>query len=1047
MTSKATIVRDEYIAYLRSQLFGPFGGDREWLPANDPPHKRYVTGILYPRVRDESVPAPSELEEEIGSVVADADEPDDSPLAAMLQRAPASAGLTFAVSGDAVVEVKTSAAVYHPDSDPPSKGPGDKDGPKGFLREPVGNGSVRLSDDNVGDTTHALFDGRAELRVRWRRLRGLRVVTVSIINTAEMLPSDRARPEDCLYQVRLEASCTKGVFREPPTPDVAFDTEESVLRLRYRKHCAWASGHSTSVAWDAPPDGTPPARISIDFLPFSDIHPFSAGVREGAEFDSRVLAIQELAGIESGEELRSLLEPFVADHVSWIESQRSLEVSGTHQAAFAEVLENLDQQGARLKRGVAILCDGSDSHRLTAFRLANAAMLDQMEQTARREGRSFDRSEARWRPFQLAFQLLAIPGVLPPADGDGRDVLDLIWFPTGGGKTEAYLLLAAFTIIYRRLRFGVRGEGTCVLSRYTLRLLTSQQFERTATVICALERMRRRGEIPGKDVIDIGLWIGGGEHSSPNTCKQAFEHYEQMLEETRPVNRFMLVECPWCGCTIVPPHQEDDRSRYGIHCSATAFAFGCPEADCEFHDRLPIQVVDECLYASPPTILLATIDKFARLPWESRSRAFFGLNQNVRPPDLVIQDELHLISGPLGTIAAIYEAAIDVLIQHGGDSPKYVAATATIRGATDQARRLYGRDVRLFPASGPDADDSYYMMIDRADAVSRRYVGIMGQGHTPVTNTVHIMAAMVDAGQYVTDDDDYWTLVAYHNSRRELGKTMTLSRDDIPSRIQLICTDERRADRRACESVVELSGNLKSYQVPQVLSALKLARDTDEAVDVLACTNMISVGVDVERLNAMVILGQPKMSSEYIQASSRVGRGRKVGGVVVVNFSPTKPRDRSHYENFVRFHESMYRWVEPTSVTPQSPPALDRALHASIITVLRLAALVKNEDAVRFASNDSSQEALIAKLRSRMHQAIDVADRTGFDRHFDELIEWWSSAAEARSSLHYKSQKQFAGIMRFHSGEDRPPARPTLNSMRNVDGDAVAFVLSTGRKS
>jgi len=951
------------------------------------------------------------------------------------------------VSEDAVIDVKTSAAVYHPDSDPPSREPSDEEGPKGFLREPVGNGSVRLSDKNTGDSTHEIFDGRAELRARWRRLSGLRVVTVSIINTAEMLPSDRARPVDCLYQVRMEVSCISGEFREPPTPDVAFDTEESVLRLRYRNHRAWASGHSTSVAWDAAPDGTAPDRISIDFLPFSDIHPFSAGVRESAKFDDRVLAIQELADVESGDDLRSLLEPFVADHLSWIESQRRLLVDDTHQAAFAEVLDNLEQQSHRLQRGIVILCDGYDSHRLTAFRLSNTAMLDQMERTAHRKGRPFDRAEARWRPFQLAFQLLAIPGVLQPDDGDGRDLLDLIWFPTGGGKTEAYLLLAAFTIIYRRLHFGVRGEGTCVLSRYTLRLLTSQQFERTATLICALERLRRRGDIPGEDVIDIGLWIGGGEHSSSNTCKQAFERYEQMLEETLPVNRFMLVECPWCGFSIVPPHQEENRAMYGMHCTATGFDFRCPNADCDFHDHLPIQVVDECLYAHPPTILLATIDKFARLPWESRSRAFFGLGRDIRPPDLVIQDELHLISGPLGTIAAIYEAAIDVLIQQGGDPPKYVAATATIRGASDQARRLYGREVRLFPASGPDADDSYYMKIDRADAVSRRYVGIMGQGHTPVTNTVHIMAAMVDAGQCVTDDDDYWTLVAYHNSRRELGKTMTLSRDDIPSRIQLICTEERRKDRRTCETVVELSGNLKSYQVPQVLSTLKHTRDAVEAVDVLACTNMISVGVDVERLNAMVILGQPKMSSEYIQASSRVGRGRKVGGVVVVNFSPTKPRDRSHYENFVRFHESMYRWVEPTSVTPQSPPALDRALHASIITVLRLAALVKNEDAVRFDNDDSSQKALLERLRARLHQAIDMSDRAAFDRHYNEVLEWWLRAAEARSCLHYKSQKQFAGIMRYHSGEDRPPARPTLNSMRNVDGDAVAFVLSTGRKS
>ncbi|HIA03084.1 MAG TPA: helicase, partial [Myxococcales bacterium] len=828
-----TTTQDEYTAYLRNQLFGPFAGTTEWLPKNDPPHKRYITGILYPRVRNTTAPAPSELEDELGSVVGDADEPDDSPLSAMLQRAPASAGLTFAVTTDAVVNVQTSAAVYHPDAPPPSEDPSDKRGPKGFLREPLTTESVHLSDANVGDSAHAIFDGRAELRVRWRRIAGFGVVTVSIINNAEMLPSDWLQPADCLYQVKMDISCVSGEFRQPPVPDVAFDIEESVLKLRYRNHCAWASGHSTSVTWDAILDGCPPNRIAIEFLPFSDVHPFSAGIREGANFNPQVLAIQALAKVENGAELRSLLDPFVADHRAWVDSQRRIQIDACHQEAFAAVLNDLEQQINRLQNGIDILCDESDPHRLAAFRHANAAMLDQMERSAHREDRSLDRSKVRWRPFQLAFQLLAMPGVLESADGDGRDLVDLIWFPTGGGKTEAYLLLAAFTIIYRRLHFGEQGQGTCVLSRYTLRLLTSQQFERTATLVCALERMRRLGSIPGNDIIDIGLWIGGGEHSSPNTHKQAFEAYGKMLEETRPVNRFMLVECPWCGCAIIPSRQEDDRTRYGINCTATSFSFRCPDSGCDFHDRLPIQVVDEGLYAQPPTILLATIDKFARLPWEARSRSFFGIGQNVRSPDLVIQDELHLISGPLGTIAAIYEAAIDVLIQHSGGSPKYVAATATIRGATDQARRLYGRDVRLFPASGPNANDSYYMTIDKTNAVSRRYMGIMGQGHSPLTNTVHIMAAMVDAGQVVTDSDDYWTLVAYHNSRRELGKTMTLARDDIPARIQLICTEDRQKNRRTCESVVELSGNLKSYQVPKVLSALKLARQTGEAVDVV----------------------------------------------------------------------------------------------------------------------------------------------------------------------------------------------------------------------
>ena len=1044
MTSPSTNARDKYVHYLRKQLIGPFGGESEWLPVNDPPHKRYITGILYPRVRDEDAPAPAELEEEIGSVVADEDEPDDSPLAAMLQRAPASAGLTFAVSSDAVVKVQVSAAVYLPDSPPPSNDPPNPKGPKGFLRQPLGEQVVRLSDADGRDTKHDLFRGRAELRVRWRELGDVRVVTISIVNRSEMSPNDRTEAGDCLYQVELGVSCEAGGFREPPAPKIAFDSEERVLQLRYRNHCAWASGHATSVTWDARPDGSPPDAISIDFTPEADIYPFTAEGRKGASFDDSVLSIEKLSQIKTDKELTALLTPFVEDHANWVKSQHGLEVRGTHKQALDEVLSGLDEQVERLRRGIEILCDESDPDRLAAFRLANQAMLDQMEQTAIRSDRTFDRAKARWRPFQLAFQLLAIPGALDPDDGDGRDLVDLIWFPTGGGKTEAYLLLAAFTIIYRRMHYGSAGEGTCVLSRYTLRLLTSQQFERTATLVCALERMRKRSEIPGTDAIDIGLWIGGGEHSSPNTCKAALHSYDKMLDETRPANRFMLVDCPWCGHPIVPDHQEEDPSRYGIRCTATTFSFRCPSRACEFHDHLPVQVVDECLYKSPPTILLATIDKFARLPWESRSRAFFGLGQKVRPPDLVIQDELHLISGPLGTIAAIYEAAIDVLMKSAGAPPKYIAATATIRGASDQARRLYGRRVRLFPASGPDADDSYYMTIDRSNARSRRYVGIMGQGHTPVTNTVHIMAAMADAGQHVTDEDDYWTLVAYHNSRRELGKTMTLARDDIPARIQLICTEDRRSRRRTCDAVQELSGNLKSYEVPKVLSALKQSRDSDSAVDILACTNMISVGVDVDRLNSMVILGQPKMSSEYIQASSRVGRGREVGGVVVVAFSPTKPRDRSHYENFVRFHESMYRWVEPTSVTPHSPAALDRALHASLITAVRLVALHKNDAAGKFDLQQAEHAELCQTLRSRLHKAIDDADRAGFDRQFDEAVAWWRSAALSGKSLRYKSERQFAGLMSFYGSSHSPPARATLNSMRNVDGDATAFVPGGG---
>ncbi len=1043
----SSTVRDEYVSAVVRQLFGPAAGEQEWLPRNNPPHKRYIAGILFPWIEEESESAGlSSIEEQTGSVVADPEQPDDSPLADMLQRSPASAGMTFAVSADAEVRIDLRAGRYEKSAPVTEEGE-PSDGPKGFQRRPLSEPTILLSDAEPGDTRHGIFgaceDPLATLRVRWRRLGDCRVVTVSIVNNRKGLADKPPRPQDCLYQVCCEASCQRGSFVELPGPDVVFDLEERSLRLRYRRKIQWATGHAASVSWAEAEEGSPPDRISLDFTPVCDTHPFSAGVREEASFDPEVLSISRLSRVSDPNELRALLDPFLADFEAWLSEQTSVQVGAGHDLAKGEVLEDLKHQQSRLRHGMDVLCSGRNPNVFAAFRLANQGMLTQMERMAYRAERPFDENSAKWRPFQLAFQLLSIPGTISDDEQSGCDLVDLVWFPTGGGKTEAYLLLAAFVIIYRRLEHGRPGEGTCILSRYTLRLLTSQQFDRTATLTCALEHMRRAGLIPGQTPISIGLWIGGGAESSPNTKRTARALCEKMLEEDRPRNRFMLTECPWCGKSILPERRGASDS-YGITYT-NRLAFNCPDGSCHFHDELPVQVVDECMYEDPPTILLATIDKFARMPWEARSRAFFGIGKNFEycPPDLVIQDELHLISGPLGTIAAIYEAAIDQTLQHPGGRPKYVAATATIRGAAEQSRRLYGRESRIFPAPGLDVDDSYFMKIDPDDTASRRYIGVMGQGRTPVTSTVHTMAAMVHAGGVVSDGDEYWTLVAYHNSRRELGKTMTLAKDDVPARIKVIATGEgsNREPERPCHEVVELSGNLQGYEIPRVLDRMKKERSSNDAIDILPCTNMISVGVDVDRLNAMLILGQPKMSSEYIQASSRVGRGREIGGVVVAAFSPTKPRDRSHYENFLGFHGSMYRWVEPTSVTPQSPAALDRALHAALILALRMQYLRDDEDARYFDLEDLGHKAVVDAFRERLHQAVPAEDRAYFDEALDKVISWWQDAVERfGSSLNFESQSQFKGLMQHFAKEHRDPARPTLNSMRNVDGEARAFV-------
>lgn len=201
-------------------------------------------------------------------------------------------------------------------------------------------------------------------------------------------------------------------------------------------------------------------------------------------------------------------------------------------------------------------------------------------------------------------------------------------------------------------------------------------------------------------------------------------------------------------------------------------------------------MVDEDLYKRPPSLLIGTIDKFARMTWDPASSAFFGGRQAlVEPPTLIIQDELHLISGPLGTIAGIYESAIDTVIKQRGKPAKVIAATATIRRADEQVERLYARPVRVFPPSGINADNSYFARVDEASP-GRLYVGVMAQGHTRMYSLVMTAAAIAQAPASLrlqgAARDAYWTQIIYHNSRRELGKTMTLARDDVGARIDVI---------------------------------------------------------------------------------------------------------------------------------------------------------------------------------------------------------------------------------------------------------------------
>jgi hypothetical protein len=771
--------------------------------------------------------------------------------------------------------------------------------------------------------------------------------------------------------------------------------------------------------------------------------------------DSAILKLAHLADVAvRPERLGAELRSFVGAYEAWAADLpgANTDIPAALHPARDRLLDRLSAAVERMRGGITLL--ETDALVLRAFRLANRSMLMQMHHTKvvaaapkRRDAEGApdidysSLSQYQWYPFQLAFLLLTLSSVASDAAPD-RETVDLIWFPTGGGKTEAYLGVAAFEIFLRRLRHGDRGAGTAVITRYTLRLLTAQQFQRMASLACCCEVLRdeNRAEM-GALPITIGLWVGGG--ASPNTFIEARDRLAQLQDDASSDSFLQIERCPWCG-TVLIPDDRDDLAAYGAEATATSFRMFCPSAACPFHDALPVAVVDEAMYAAAPAMVVGTVDKFAQLAWSERGGVFFGLGA-FAPPSLIIQDELHLISGPLGTTVGIYEAAIEGLLTLADAKPKVLASTATIRRSGDQVRGVFGRPVSLFPPAGLTASDSYFAR-ENLETPGRLYVGVMSQSHTPSTSLIHLSAALAQAPVELDlagpPLDAYWTQVIYHNSLRELGKTVTYARDDIPARVSVIAVDEARRRDLSDDVVVELTGNVPSSSIPGILGRLFVPHGRPEAISILLATNMIQVGIDVPRLGLMVVNGQPKTTSEYIQASSRIGRAEAVG-LVVTMYSASKPRDRSHYESFLPYHQALYRHVEPTSVTPFALPSRKRALHAALVILVRHGlGLRANADAVRFDPNDEG----VARIKRYLLDWVDVVDRPELEAteaHLERLIQHWAVVADQQrrdgSPMFYQAGRQHRRLLKrfYESGE----GWETLDSMRSVDRESSVDVI------
>jgi hypothetical protein len=506
-----------------------------------------------------------------------------------------------------------------------------------------------------------------------------------------------------------------------------------------------------------------------------------------------------------------------------------------------------------------------------------------------------------------------------------------------------------------------------------------------------------------------------------------------------------LPKCVWCGAPL-------DKNNYWQRANDKCLMITCKQDSCEFGKAgLPVYLIDEDIYDFRPELIIGTVDKFAALPWRAETASLFNLDvQECGPPELIIQDELHLIAGPLGTLTGLYETAVDALCTRDGIRPKVIASTATIRRAGGQTKALFDRSVQQFPPPAIDATDSYFSKQTSKDQKgSRLYVGLMAPGTSHSTLMIRTYAALLQAAQDIPAahqvSDQYWTLLGYFNSLRVLGGAMLQVQDDVTDRLSYL-GNLLGTKPREIKDPVELTSRIASAEIPNNLKAIEVAFPAKHAVDVLVATNMISVGVDIDRLGLMVVMGQPQATAEYIQATSRVGR--RYPGLVLTLFNSGRSRDRSHYENFLTYHQALYRQVESSSVTPFSPRARDRALHAVLIALARLLGTKyrPNASASDIATLDRDLQRVKQIILARASKVLsgDAQELKNIEAEFQGLVNRWKTEVEEHRSLlfaKYKSPRESLLVEAYEQHPDASGKFKTLRSLRDVDKTSDLYLV------
>lgn len=1141
-------IRNELTEMVVKDLLGPAGGlDEELDQREDRANGRYLIGMLAPK----STRVEPEEQDALGTAEQDDSEvgPTDVSTPPTDTFFPNSMGLSFLVDSAAkTILVKTEWGRYRRVKSKTQINK--KTGAEATVwkREPLMGDPLTLplkagffgplSPRPDTDPT-VVIQGKMQQTSRgW-------VATVFFVNTSP--EQDRKKDEAWVFQPKLwvlDASqpaqpifVQRRDWRHDLTKMDPITREETeTLEMLYRHRLEFAVGHGVSVHVTSPEqDSTRATLLETEFVPRSEVEQQTPPTAtDNPDLTAVVLDMKVLCSMPKVDLLSSLRRLQIA-YATWIQHESAkpgdpAQRLEEHQPAARRTIYRCQRTSMRLQEGIDLIEHNQQAEE--AFRFANHAMWQQRLRSiyARKVRKSeisagapvdpLDVPEIRaWRLFQLAFVLINLPSLTrldhPDRSHPTDAVADLLWFATGGGKTEAYLGLTAYTLALRRLQGEIEGRpgdhGVAVLMRYTLRLLTLQQFQRAAALLCACEVIRKANSAKwGTVPFRLGLWVGS--KATPNTLKQAAEALRQGNIGGRPTTGgtpHQLVSCPWCGREIKPHHVKvyespNDIGRCVTYC-------GDATGSCEFSEAqapkegLPVMVVDEDIYRRPPSLLIATVDKFAQMPWKGETQHLFGqvnglclrhgfLSPEVeeddtgnhpargplpriqrqahgplRPPDLIIQDELHLISGPLGSMVALYETAVDELctwtVNGKQVRPKVIASTATIRRASDQVQKLFLRKLDVFPPQGTSITDSFFALQRPAgpEYPGRRYIGICAFGRRYPVTMIRVYVALMAAAQKLFEKydnlaDPWMTLTGYFNSIRELAGTRRLVEDDIRTRLR--DADQRGLAKRLIRygAVEELTSRKSGTDIPKILERLEIIFDNAQEAqreadrkagrqpitrpyDAILATNMISVGVDIDRLGLMVMAGQPKTTSEYIQATSRVGRSRLGPGLVITVFNWARPRDLSHYETFEHYHETFYKHVEALSVTPFSPRALDRGLAGVLVALMRLreARLNGNEQAGSLQDTDPAMPDTIERLVARAENALHDPTVGALVRQMvmERRDHWLARVRSQRDfRLGYRDDSNgVVGLLR-QAGVTGWELFTCLNSLRDVEGTA-----------